>query len=132
MPDDKTERVDGAESVISVNPNLKFPLCEANHWLSRCHLFKGKSYEERYKFVREKVLCDKCLQSGHLANTCPKQSFCQVSNCNGQDVLTSLFAFSLLLSSQLMLCLLLSVCEFFCFLFFVVVVFFLLSLFTCI
>ena len=37
---------------------------------------------------------------------------------NGPDVLTSLFAFSLLLSSQLMLCLLLDVCEFcFCFCF---------------
>ena len=81
LPDDKTERVDGAENVISVNPNLTYPLCEANHWLTRCHLFKGKSYEERYKFVREKGLCDNCLQSGHVASTCPKQSFCQVSNC---------------------------------------------------
>ena len=40
---------------------------------------------------------------------------------NGPDILTSLFAFSLLLSSQLMLCLLLDVCEFFfvCLVFFV-------------
>ena len=36
---------------------------------------------------------------------------------NGPEVLTSLFAFSLLLSSQLMLCLLLDVCGFFCFCF---------------
>ena len=34
---------------------------------------------------------------------------------NGPDVLTSLFAFSLLLSSQLMLCLLREECEFFSF-----------------
>ena len=53
-------------------------------------------------------------------------------------LLTSLFAFSLLLSSKLMLCLLPGVCLcvffflLFLFLFFVVVVFFLLSLFTCI
>lgn len=33
LPDDKTERVDGAQNVVSVNPNLKCPLCEANHWL---------------------------------------------------------------------------------------------------
>ena len=33
LPDDKTERVDGAENVVSVNPNLKCPLCEVNHWL---------------------------------------------------------------------------------------------------
>ena len=33
LPDDKTERVDDAENVISVNPNLKCPLCEVNHWL---------------------------------------------------------------------------------------------------
>jgi len=41
---------------------------------------------------------------------------------NRQDVLTSLFAFSLLLSSQLMLCLFLGVC----------VAFFSIALFTCI
>ena len=81
LPDNKTERVDGAENVVSVNPNLKCPLCEANHWLTHCHLFKGKPYEERYKFVREKGLCDNCIQSGHVASTFPKQSFCQVSNC---------------------------------------------------
>ena len=56
---------------------------------------------------------------------------------NGPEVLTSLFAFSLLLSSQLMLCLLLDVCVFFVCFFFVCFFFwgggvFLLSLFTCI
>ena len=30
----RTERVDGAENVVSVNPNLKCTLCEANHWLT--------------------------------------------------------------------------------------------------
>ena len=81
LPDDVAGRVDCAEKVISVNPNLKCPLCEANYWSTRCHLFKGKLYEERYKFVRERGLCDNCLQSGHVASACPKQSFCQVSNC---------------------------------------------------
>ena len=47
---------------------------------------------------------------------------------NGQDVLTSVFAFSLLLSSQLMLCLFLGVCVCVRFFFF----FYFLSLFTCI
>ena len=63
--DDVAGRVDCAENVVSVNPNLKCPLCEANYWLTQCHLFKGKSYEERYKFVRERGLCENCLQSGH-------------------------------------------------------------------
>ena len=67
LPDDKAERVDGVENVVSVNPNLKCPLCEANHWLTHCHLFKGKSYEGRYKFVLQKGLCDNCLQSGYVA-----------------------------------------------------------------
>ena len=40
LPDDNAERVDGAEKVVSVNPNLKCPLCEANHWLTCCHLLK--------------------------------------------------------------------------------------------
>ena len=49
---------------------------------------------------------------------------------NGQDVLTSLFAFSLLLSSQLMLCFFLGVCVFF-FLLFVTFYLYLISCCCC-
>ena len=56
-------------------------LCTQQHWLSRCKAFREKSTQERLKFVREKGLCDNCLQVGHMAKSCPKESFCKVENC---------------------------------------------------
>ena len=56
-------------------------LCTQQHWLSRCKAFRVKSTQERLKFVREKGLCDNCLQVGHMAKSCPKESFCKVENC---------------------------------------------------
>lgn len=59
------------------------PMCDLQgHWLSRCGSFKAKSVEERLKFVRSKGLCDNCLNSGHVAGSCPKNSFCKVENCS--------------------------------------------------
>ena len=49
--------------------------------MSRCETFKAKSFDERRKFVRQKGLCDNCLQTGHMAKSCPKDNFCKVSDC---------------------------------------------------
>ncbi|RUA05619.1 MAG: hypothetical protein DSY43_04230, partial [Gammaproteobacteria bacterium] len=62
-------------------PRAKCHMCVGDHWLARCDAFKGKSVEERQKFVREKGLCDNCLQTGHLSKTFPKDNFCKVSDC---------------------------------------------------
>ena len=59
---------------------VRWPLCEASHWLTHCELFKAKSFEERQQLARKKGLCDSCLRSGHMAHDCPKESFCQLSN----------------------------------------------------
>ena len=61
--------------------NVKCPLCKESHWLSRCQLFRGKSVDEQISFVRSKGLCDNCLVAGHMAMSCPKQSFCQIVGC---------------------------------------------------
>lgn len=58
------------------------PMCQNQHYLSRCDEFKGKTVDERLKFVRTKGLCDNCLQAGHMASSCPKGKFCKVDNCN--------------------------------------------------
>lgn len=59
------------------------PMCEhPGHWLPRCGSFKSKSVDERLKFVRSKGLCDNCLNPGHVAGSCPKESFCKVDDCS--------------------------------------------------
>ena len=60
--------------------NVKCPLCKESHWLSCCQLLR-KSVDERISFVRSKGLCDNCLVAGHMAMSCPKQSFCQIVGC---------------------------------------------------
>lgn len=62
---------------------LKCPLCGSNHWLSHCQGFKEKSLSDRLTFVRAKGLCINCLVAGHMANSCPKASFCRVTGCKG-------------------------------------------------
>ena len=56
-------------------------MCNEHHWLSRCKTFREKSLQEKIKFTREKGLCDNCLNAGHVARSCPKESFCKVENC---------------------------------------------------
>ncbi|PFX14233.1 hypothetical protein AWC38_SpisGene21625 [Stylophora pistillata] len=73
-PKDDTENV-------PKKSNVKCPLCKESHRLSRCQLFRGKSVDERISFVRSSGLCDNCLVAGHMAMSCPKQSYCQIVGC---------------------------------------------------
>ncbi|PFX28501.1 hypothetical protein AWC38_SpisGene6805 [Stylophora pistillata] len=73
-PKDNTENV-------PKKSNIKCPLCKESHWLSRCQLFRGKTVDERITFVRSRGLCDNCLVAGHMAMSCPKQSYCQIVGC---------------------------------------------------
>ena len=61
--------------------DVKCLLCGSNHWLTRCEVFKGNPFSERLAFVRKKGLCDNCLVPGHMASSCPKQSYCQNTDC---------------------------------------------------
>ena len=36
---------------------------------------------DRLRFIRRKGLCDNCLMPGHMAVSCPKKSFCRLSDC---------------------------------------------------
>ena len=56
-------------------------LCTQQHWLLRCRAFREKATQERLKFEHKKGLCDNCLQVGHMAKSCPKESFCKVEDC---------------------------------------------------
>ena len=56
--------------------NVKCPLCKESHWPSRCQVFRGKLVDERISFVHSRGLCDNYFVAGHMAMSCPKQSYC--------------------------------------------------------
>ena len=51
--------------------------CDEAHELSECSEFQQKNHQERKKFVFDKKLCLKCLQSGHFAKDCRSTSVCK-------------------------------------------------------
>lgn len=73
---DRNASVSGMES-----KPFKCPMCNGLHILPRCDVFKKETVENRLKLVRKKGLCYNCLFQGHIARSCPKGSFCNVSGC---------------------------------------------------
>ena len=63
-------------------PAPKCHLCNGDHWLTRCHEFKKQSVDQRLTFVRKEDLCENCFLSGHTVRSCPKSSYCKISNCH--------------------------------------------------
>jgi hypothetical protein len=47
-------------------------------------VFKRETIQNRLKLVRKKGLCNNCLFNGHIARSCPKESFCKVSGCQAK------------------------------------------------
>lgn len=62
--------------------SLKCILCQHEHLLYRCFLFKRKSVSARRKFVNDHSLCFTCLKPGHLSNSCPTTYKCRT--CEGK------------------------------------------------
>lgn len=59
--------------------------CSGQHRIWRCERFKALELNERQKVVRQKGLCNKCLERGHIAKKCPKTNFkCRASECGAQ------------------------------------------------
>ena len=76
-----TDHPKGNTDLTPMTSNVTCPLCKGSHWLSRCEVFRGNSVDERIKFVRSKGLCNNCLMPGHMAISCPKESYCKVVGC---------------------------------------------------
>jgi hypothetical protein len=74
-------RVDNSRSEFK---SYKCPMCNGNHILPRCSHFQKESLEGRRKFVRKRGLCDNCWFQGHIARSCPKESFCRVTGCHAK------------------------------------------------
>ena len=48
---------------------------------------------DRLRFIRRKGLCDNCLMLGHLAVSCPMESFCRLSDCKFKHRKHALFLY---------------------------------------
>ena len=57
--------------------------CEKVHKLIDCDKFKNLTYEEKYKFVKAKGLCFKCLSGNHFARYCKSSCKCLITGCKG-------------------------------------------------
>ena len=62
-------------------------LCQQDHHLSACRLFKEKDFKEKQEFIFSKKLCFRCLNFGHRANTCRKKYTCSLCQGNHMNVM---------------------------------------------
>ena len=54
-------------------------VCPGNHLVPDCPQFKGLSADKRGETVKEKRLCLKCLNTGHIQKDCSRDEVCGVS-----------------------------------------------------
>ena len=59
----------------------KCTLCNNPHFLNQCKQFRKLTYLDRIKFVNEHKLCWCCLDSGHFAKVCARNSPCKKPGC---------------------------------------------------
>nr|XP_033494102.1 uncharacterized protein LOC117264333 [Epinephelus lanceolatus] len=80
-----TQTVTETENPVQLRTGLKVPcmLCQdSKHRLHSCPEFKGKSLDERRKYVKERKLCYGCLKPGHSAKECRHRHSCDT--CKGR------------------------------------------------
>ena len=71
-----------ASAVKSNTDSIKSCLmCLAPHYLNHCKWFRNLSYQDKYKFVIQKLYFA-CLQPGHRADRCSRTDCCRKENCN--------------------------------------------------
>lgn len=76
-----TQTATETDSSKQKRPNVKLScmLCQdEGHKLHSCLLFKGKSLDERRKYIKEKNLCYGCLKPGHSAKDCRYRHVCEI------------------------------------------------------
>ena len=56
---------------------------DTRHKLLNCASFLNLSLNERYKFVKTRKLCHKCLSSKHRTPACKRTNTCKVDGCSG-------------------------------------------------
>ena len=57
-------------------------VCSGHHRIWKCDRFKGFDFKTKRNIVLQNGLCNRCLERGHIARTCPKTHFrCQEAQC---------------------------------------------------
>ena len=56
-------------------------LCNGEHRLFYCDVFKQMSPRDRLKYVQDNKICENCLLSNHVVANCRKVSVCTVPGC---------------------------------------------------
>ena len=59
-------------------------VCPGNHLVPDCPQFKSLSADKRGEAVKEKRLCLKCLNTGHIQKDCSRDEVCGVSGCKSR------------------------------------------------
>lgn len=80
----KGDRSSGKTSLAATTTTktVKCLVCERDHAIYRCFIFKKKSVTERREFVVKKRLCFICLSADHMASACRSTYLCK--SCNGR------------------------------------------------
>ncbi|CAB0040511.1 unnamed protein product [Trichogramma brassicae] len=78
-------RIQSLEQIAESSDSRAVPvcdLCQAGHWLHRCHKFIAMTQQQRFDVCKNKRLCLNCLHRSHVVDRCPSQSRCLV--CKGK------------------------------------------------
>ena len=63
-------------------PTPRFVVCQGNHCIWECWVFKEKSSTQRVKVVAELKLCYPCWSEKHMFRQCPNSRKCRKDGCN--------------------------------------------------
>lgn len=69
--------------IVLAAMNTKCPLCQKNHDLQKCDLFKNQKVPERWASVKTLKVCFKCLRPNHMGINC-KAKTCTIDGCIGR------------------------------------------------
>ena len=84
-PSPTPKRATALNNVVSSDFKRKAcDVCQEQHPLWRCDIFKKLTIDKRKEAVVKHKLCINCLMSGHDVINCVKPSFCRVSDCTAK------------------------------------------------
>ena len=65
----------------SIESSKLCKVCNGQHGVWRCNAFKSLKVWQRWNMAKQCKLCYKCLESGHLAQSCTKGRECGLNGC---------------------------------------------------
>ena len=59
----------------------KCPVCQGTHNTIDCSQWKKASVQDRWSIAKDRNICYRCLQNGHLGRNCTSTKKCGIENC---------------------------------------------------